>query len=378
VKSAFVKSTGCEQRNLEAERVRRYLRANGYNLVRQPNQADLLVVVTCAVDKQNEAESIALLHKIFHDKPPLSKLVVGGCLPSISPEAVASLTDATFSPRTLENFDTILGSSVRVSIVDVPEPHVVAVTRPGAQSAWNSPVRAEYEQAKRGYLIRINHGCLLRCSYCVIRLATGRLESVDIGSIEAAFKLAVTRGEPTIMLVGGDTGAYGLDIGLDFATLLERLLRYKGNHRIYIHDFNANWLLRGLGNIVRVLRSGSEQLRAMSIPVQSGSDRILKRMRRPYRADDVVDALDILRKSAPNILLGTHIIVGFPGETADDFHKTKVFLQRVGFDFVTCFRYSEHHAAPSAKYDGKVPEDEKHRRLEVLRELLGDSAQILM
>ena len=377
MKSAFVENTGCEQRNIEAERVRRYLQANGFHLVCQPNQADLLVVVTCAVDKRNEAESIALLRNVSHNKPPTSKLVVGGCLPSISPEAVAPLADATFSPRTLENLDAVLGSAVRVPIADVAEPHMIAATPLPAQSAWRSRVRAEYEEAKRGYIIRINHGCLLSCSYCVIRLATGRLESVDIGSIEAAFELAVTQGEPTIMLVGGDTGAYGLDIGLDFATLLRRLLRYKGNHRIYIHDFNANWLLRGLGDIERVLRSGSERLRAISIPVQSGSDRILKRMRRPYRADDVVAALNVLRKSAPNLLLGSHIIVGFPGETADDFQKTLVFLQQVDFDFVTCFRYSEHPAAPSAKYDGKVPEDEKHKLLELLRELLGDSAQIL-
>ena len=377
MKSAFVDSTGCEQRNLEADRVRRYLQVNGFRLVRQPDQADLLVVVTCAVDKQKEAESVALVRKVAHDKLPTSKLVVGGCLPSISPEAVMPLADATFSPRTIENLDSVLGSAVHVPFADIAESHIIAATSLPAQSAWRSRVRAEYEEAKRGYIIRINHGCLLSCSYCVIRLATGRLESVDIGLIEAAFELAVAQEEPTIMLVGGDTGAYGLDIGSDFATLLERLLRYKGNHRIYIHDFNANWLLRGLRDIEFVLRLGSERLRAISIPVQSGSDRILKRMRRPYRANDVVAALDVLRENAPDLLLGSHIIVGFPGETADDFQKTMALLTHVDFDFVTCFRYSEHPAAQSAKYDGKVPEDEKQRRLELLRELLGDSAQIL-
>lgn len=377
MKSAFVACTGCEQRDLDAQRVRTYLKANGFDIVSRPDDADLSIVVTCAVDERNERQSLAVLKDVAGAKPASGRLVVGGCLPSISPGAVTSVADATFSPRTLGSLDAILADDVRVPMAQIPDPNSVAGTPPPRPSEWRSRARTEYELAKRGYKIRINHGCLLSCSYCVIRFATGRLESVAVESITAAFESALAREEATIMLVGGDTGAYGLDIGTDFASLLERLLQYQGRHRIYIHAFNANWLLRSLPDIERVLQSADGRLRAASIPVQSGSDRVLKRMRRPYRAGDVVPALRLVREAAPELLLGSHIIVGFPGETEDDFLQTLAFLEKVDFDFVTCFRYSEHPAAASAKHEGKVPEEEKHSRLGRLRALLGDSAAIL-
>lgn len=377
MKSAFVASTGCEQRDLDAERVRTYLRANGFEIVSRPDEADLSIVVTCAVDEQRERESLAVLKDVASAKAASGRLIVGGCLPSISPDTVASIADATFSPRTLGSLDAILSEAIRIPMAHIPDANCITAAPPPRTFGWRSRARAEYELAKRGYKIRINHGCLLSCSYCVIRLATGRLESVTIESITAAFESALARNEPTVMLVGGDTGAYGLDIGTDFASLIGRLLEYKGRHRIYIHDFNANWLLRGLRDIVRVLQSDDGRLRAASIPVQSGSDHVLKRMRRPYRAGDVVSALRLVREAAPELLLGSHIIVGYPGETEEDFVETVAFLEKVEFDFVTCFPYSEHPAAPSARHEEKVSEVEKHLRLERLRGLLGDSVVIL-
>lgn len=369
--------TGCEQRDLDAERVRNYLKANGFDIVGRPDRADLAIVVTCAVDERNEKASLVALKDVADATPANGRLLVGGCLPSISPEAVAAIADGTFSPRTLESLDVLLADDIRVPMAQIPDPNWVTGTPPTRPSEWKSRARAEYEMAKRGYTIRINHGCLLSCSYCVIRFATARLESVAMESITGAFESALARGEPTIMLVGGDTGAYGLDIGADFPSLLERLLDYAGQHHIYIHDFNANWLLRSLRDVVRVLRSDTGRLRAASIPVQSGSDRVLKRMRRPYLAGDVVAALRLVRETAPELRLGSHIIVGYPGETEEDFLETLAFLETVDFDFVTCFRYSEHPAAPSARHEGKVPEDEKQLRLARLCGLLGDTALVL-
>lgn len=377
MKSAFVMCTGCEQRDLDAERVRMYLRKNGFDIVSRPERADLVILVTCAVDERNERESLAVLKSVANAKPASGRLLVGGCLPSISPEAVRAVADATFSPRTLESLDGLLEDDVRVPMAQIPDPNCAAGAPPVRSFGWKARARAEYELAKRGYTIRINHGCLASCSYCVIRFATGRLESVAMESIAESFESALARGEATIMLVGGDTGAYGLDIGTDFVSLLDRLLQYEGHHRIYIHDFNANWLLRSLQGFVRVLESAHGRLRAASIPVQSGSDRVLKRMRRSYRVGDVVAALNLVRETAPDLLLGSHVIVGFPGETEEDFLETMYFLEKVEFDFITCFRYSEHPAAPSARYDGKVPEEEKHSRLARLSGLLGDSAVIL-
>jgi MiaB/RimO family radical SAM methylthiotransferase len=241
-----------------------------------------------------------------------------------------------------------------------------------------STVREEYDRAKRGFKIRINHGCLLSCSYCVIRNATGRLKSIPEARIIAALMDAAKRQEPTIMLMGGDTGAYGLDIGSSFAVLLGRLLAIEGNYLIFVHDFNINWFLRDMSEYMRTLMADSHRLRAICFPVQSGSDSILKRMRRPYKVRDVMHSLSWIKQHAPHIALGTHVIVGFPSEKESDFNQTIRLLCEIDFDFVTCFRYSEQSSAPSAKLNPKVPEEIKLSRLSRLHALLGERASIIV
>ena len=367
--SAYVGCVGCEQRQLDAERVRAFLRGNGIDIVEAPGDAELIVLVTCAVDGSSEAASVAELERLDTSRSAGSRLVVGGCLPSISPAQLERFDVlSTFSPRNLGQVETLLPSSVRLSMRDVPDPNRFpdAPPQPASRNRAATP-REEYDAAKAGFTIRINHGCLLRCAYCVIQMATGRLESVPEDQVVRSFAEAVDGQEPTIMIVGGDTGAWGRDIGSSFSTLLARLLTFQGSHRLFVHDFNANWLIRDMENFARVLRGGSTNLRAICVPVQSGSDAVLRRMRRPYTANEVCRSLRWIREHAPHVALGTHIIVGFPGESEVDFDSTLHLLRDVNFDFVTCFRYSEHAGAPSAMLASKVPLEAAAERLALVK-----------
>jgi MiaB/RimO family radical SAM methylthiotransferase len=377
--SAYVGCVGCEQRHLDAERVRAFLRGNGIEVVAEPRDAELIVLVTCAVDGRSEAASVAELERLVASRSSNSRLVVGGCLPSISPGRLAQFDVlSTFSPRTLGDMEKLLPGRLLVPMRDVPDANVVRVAPAGVATRDESTTpREEYDAAKAGFTIRIDHGCLLSCTYCVIQLATGRLESVPEDEIVRSFARAVDDREPTIMLVGGDTGAWGLDAGSRFSELLARLLSFQGSHRLFIHDFNANWLIRDMENFARILRGGSENLRALCVPVQSGSDAVLRQMRRPYTADDVRRVLRWIRAHAPHVAIGTHIIIGFPGEGESDFDSTMQLLRDVDFDFVTCFRYSEHPSARSAVLASKVPADVATQRLALVKALLGDRVTVI-
>ncbi len=372
-----VACVGCEQRHLDAERIRAFLRGNGVELV-AAEDAELVFVVTCAVDVSSEAASLAEIERLAALKGPGARLIVGGCLPSISPDRLASFDVAgTFSPRSLDEVEGLIPHP-RLPMREVPDAHLAVGPRLSSPERRRGPTaREEYDIAKQGFTIRINHGCLLKCSYCVIQLATGRLESVAEDEVVRSFRVAIERREPTIMLLGGDTGAWGLDIGTRFSSLLERLLSFHGDSRLFIHDFNANWLVRDMENLARVLRGPANNLRAMCIPVQSGSDEVLRRMRRPYACDDVRRSLRWIKQHAPHVALGTHVIVGFPGESEADFRATINLLRDVDFDFVTCFRYSEHPRARSAALTSKISEAVSTQRLGELKEMLREKATLI-
>ena len=376
--NAYVGCVGCEQRQLDATRVVEFFRANGAAMVDNPRDADVLVLVTCAVDGRNEEASTEALRTLALAKRPEARLIVGGCMPDISPHRLSVAPVAgTFSPRSLDRLDRMMGEVVTTPMSRVADANsTLQKSRLESTTGPASP-RETYDRAKQGFTIRVNHGCLLKCSYCVIRLATGELESIPVESIEEQYHEAQHRREPTVMLVGGDTGAYGRDIGVNLPGLLRRLLTHEGEQRLFVHDLNANWYLRDLSDYAALFDGDCHRLQALCIPVQSGSDRILRSMRRPYRANDVLRGIRLARSLAPHVELGTHIIAGFPGETPEDFQQTLQFLEECQFDFLTCFRYSEHPSAPSSNLTPKVPEELQFARLDKLREQFGRAATIL-
>lgn len=375
----YVDCVGCEQRQLDAQRIIDYLVANNISLAEDASAADWVVLVTCAVDRASEHKSLARLKELLKQGPEQRHVVVGGCLPSISPRALAKYpVHATFSPRSLHDLDNILGAPIAVPMADIPHPNTSIFDGHGqglVARKWTS-AREAYDAAKRGFKIVVDDGCLLNCSYCVIKYATGRLKSKPLDMVVNEFVCGVARGASTAMIMGGDTGAYGWDIGLRLHHVLEAILQYDADCTIFIHDFNVNWLIRDLEAYLNVLIKGQRRVGAINFPIQSGSDKILRRMKRPYTTQKASDALTELRKYAPAIALGTHVIVGFPGETDEDFASTLVLLKEVDFDFMSCFPYSEHDRADSSRQPEKVSPDEIAARLQQIQLMFGERAKI--
>lgn len=375
--NVYVDCIGCEQRQLDAQRVIDYLKANKLTVVDDPAKSDYNILVTCAVDRSSEEASVARMESIASRMSQESRLVIGGCLPSISPGRIKHGVYATFSPRDMETLDDIFKGNVRMA--EIADPNKSMFDKDYQDVTRELSPREEYDQAKFGYKVVIDQGCLLSCTFCKIKDATGKLQSVPLDAIVAQYQRAVDEKEPTIMLMGGDTGAYGYDIGTRLHKLLEEVLTIPGDYKVFIHDFNVNWLIRDEAGYRRAFEADNESkhLRGINFPIQSGSDRILKLMKRPHKAADAISSLRGVKQDYPHINIGTHLIIGFPGESEEDFESTMELLEEVDFNFVSCFPYSEHVTARSAGLPDKVDSQTIDARLGVIAGLLGDRVKII-
>ena len=371
---------GCEIRHLDTQRIIDYLEANGISRTEDMVEADLLVVITCAVSRYTEDRSLALVSEAARSKRDEARLLVGGCLPSISPERLERIdVDHVFSPRDMERLDEYLHQAITRNMRDVPipnrSPYDVAVKE---WTEGRTP-RERYDRAKRGYKIVITHGCLGNCTFCVVRNATGRTASVPLHEVLEQVSAAVAGGESTIMLRGGDTGSYGCDTGSNLPQLLSRVLSLAERTPLFVHDCNVNWIIRDFQEYVELVGNHEHKRSwvSLNVPIQSGSDRILELMKRPYTTDVVVRVLAAFRNEFPWIELGTHVMVGFPGETDSDFCYTLEMIEGIGFEFITCFPYSEHHDAGSANLPDKVPADVQKGRIAELVKRHGDLVKVV-
>ena len=372
----YVDCIGCEQRKLDAQFVIDYITSCGGETSKSPQECDYAVLVTCAVDRTSENESVNRLDSLSRAIPKNARLVVGGCLPSISPGKISEYKiHATFSPRNNDSLSKVFERAESADIVSYPNRSTFDSR---GESSESVSAREEYESAKRGFKVTINDGCLSKCSYCVIRDATGKLKSKDPKYVIDQVKRGVSEEEKTIMLLGGDTGAYGVDIGTGFHDLLRSVLEIPGDYGLFIHDFNVNWLIRNRSFYLDVFSSeNGKKIKSANFPIQSGSNRILRFMKRPYTSEEVVDSLKSVKDVAPHMKQGTHVMVGFPGEGEHEFSETVSILNEINFDFITCFPYSEHKSADSAKLDGKVSVAEVNERIDRLTEEFREKIKVI-
>lgn len=369
----YVGCVGCEQRMLEAQRIIDYLCLNSLEFTTKPGLASLAIVFTCGIDPIAQKESIEHLRWVMNSATDCD-LVIAGCLPFMNSTAVSEFSPiANISPRSLHRMDTILKTRVSIPFSKVPTANRSCFDR--APSNGES-YREKYDAAKAGFKIVINRGCLSKCAYCPLRRVLGSLESEPVDRILEQVQKGERAQEPTVMLLGGDVGAYGRDIGTDFPTLLHAVLNIGENFQIYIHDYNMQWLLNDLSTFINVLRTNATRVGACSIPIQSGSDKILRNMRRNYTRSEAIKAMCDIKEASPNTGLGTHIIIGFPGESEIDFADTCDFLTTAPLDFVSCFAYVDHIGADSYNLPGKVPRSLVTERIERLLSIHGEKIKL--
>ncbi len=362
----FVQTFGCQQNEADSERIAGMAVEMGYSLTYDPDEADLIVVNTCAVREHAEKKALSLIGQYKHCKTKNKDLVIAvcGCMPSQEHRADEikhkyPYVDFTFGTSDIYMFPELLyrrlNGGKRTFIIPEDRPPVVEdipVVRESNYRAW----------------VSIMYGCNNFCSYCIVPYVRGRERSRRPEVIEAEVRELVESGYKDITLLGQNVNSYGrgCDFDCDFADLLERLASIEGDYKLH---FMTSHPKDATKKLIDVMARNSRIARQFHLPLQSGSSDVLKVMNRGYTAEKYIEILDYIKEKLPDATLSTDIIVAFPGETEEDFSKTLALLEYVKYDMVFSFIYSPRNGTPAAKMENVIPDDVKADRMRRLLDL---------
>jgi tRNA A37 methylthiotransferase MiaB len=387
---------GCPRRSVDAARIFEYFRRNDWTGVDKMKAADLILVYTCGGFDHTEKRSLHTLEQALRTARGRTKVVATGCLNLINPSSLHKLDVLQIPPSDLGRLDALIGAAVSfdstpfVGVVPtlVNDLYVDSFCRKLAKkmsltfltecpkhlarrlkAAVVGP-SVEPVIPRQAYSLLVSKGCASACSYCAIRLSMGHVRSRPIPEVMSEFRQALLQGHDCFVLIGEDVGAYGIDCGQSFCDLLAALFSVPGDFKLILNDVNPRWLPRYETTLLRLLADNSERVHSLVLPIQSGSDRILGLMQRGYRIAEIEQALLHLRQRVPDLNVITHLIVGFPSETQDDFRASLRLVESYPFSAVDIYRYSERRMTSAASILPKVQEDIVRERETALRKTL--------
>jgi len=328
----------------------------GYEITDRIEDADVLVYNTCAVKTPTENRIVDILKRT----PKTKKVVITGCLPLINFERLKRET----------SFDGILGPASGSKIVEVMQ----RIARNERVMLLNGNAKPGLELPRRFKnpivsIIPVGYGCLGTCSYCCVVFARGRLRSYSVDEIVDRVKEDVASGAKEVWLTSQDMACYGRDIGVNLVDLLEKICSIEGTFFVRIGMMTPNYLLDILDGLVEAYRH-KKVFKFLHLPVQSGDNEVLKRMRRFYTVEDFNQIVAKFRKAIPNITIATDVICGFPGETAEAFEKTMRLIEKVKPDIVNVSKFFPRPNTLAEKLEPKVPPTEIKARSKRMAELV--------
>lgn len=354
---------GCKVNQYDSDAMRTIFLQQGYKAVKEEEEADVYVINTCSVTSIGDRKSRQMVRKIRR-KHPQAVIAVAGCYAQIAPEIFEAMGD----------IDVIVGAQNRSKIVEYVEQaqkkektinavkDIMSVTE-----FENLYVDAEGETKTRAF-IKVQEGCDNYCTFCIIPFARGKLKSRKQKDAVEEIRRLVLKGYREIVLTGIHLGNYGRDLhdGTSLATLVEELLRIPNLLRIRMGSIESVELSDDLINLIK---DEPRVCRHLHLPIQSGSDAVLRRMNRHYRLPEYKKLISELREKIPGLALTTDLIVGFPGETEENFMETLETLRELRFSAIHVFPYSQRTGTPAAVFPNQVPGDIKKDRVHRVQEL---------
>ena len=371
----YIDYIGCEKRKLDAEKIIQYMLANQYEHktnLKDIEDSSILFLVSCAFNSEFSDLSKQKIKRILENKNEESIFILSGCLPEIEPEYLEKNNiQYAFGPRNLDNLDLILDHKVKMK--EIPEQNLSYfdnIEYPVPNPRHRSRILEEYVKAKNEYKIRVCWGCKNNCTYCVIKRSTKDLKSKSLEEIEKEMRKGIDLGHDKFFFTGGDLGSYGADIGTNVVDLLKLITSFN-NISIYMQEFNVQWIIKFKDEIHTVLLENKNKYCKIVIntPIQSGSNKILTKMNRLYEKHSIIDAIKKMRYNNHKIFFGSHFIVGFPGESNEDYEETKDLVNKLNLDFIMVFAYSEHLKSKSATFNDKIDQLTKEKRFNDLMEV---------
>lgn len=357
---------GCKVNYFESEGVWEKFSRSGYERVNFTDFADVYVINTCSVTNGGDRKSRQFIRRAIR-KNPDAVVCVMGCFAQTQPNAVVEI----------EGVDIVIGTSGRDQLVELIEKFLESrqpinmVGDIAKERAFESLTVAKFENRKRGVL-KIQDGCNNFCTFCIIPWARGRVRSEKPEIVVAGARELVANGHVELVLTGIHTGAYGQDFeDYKFADLLAELVEIDGLMRLRISSIEATELT---DDVLAVLASAGNVAKHLHVPIQSGSDQILKAMNRKYNLAHYEANIERIRAALPDVSITTDIIVGFPGETNEMFAESLETVKRIGFSEMHVFPYSVRNGTKAAAMSDQIPEIIKTMRVSemiALNETLG-------
>ncbi|NLY46184.1 MAG: tRNA (N(6)-L-threonylcarbamoyladenosine(37)-C(2))-methylthiotransferase MtaB [Tissierella sp.] len=355
---------GCKVNQYETEAMEKMFEDKGYAIVKEDEAADVYVINTCTVTNLSDRKSrqfIRRVKKINHN----SIVAVVGCYSQVSPEEVENI----------EGVDVIIGTSDRNKIVELCEKakddnQKINIVRSIKTYDEFEEINVDDIKSMTRAYIKIQDGCNQFCSYCIIPYARGPIRSRQIHDIIDETEKLKSAGFKEVVLTGIHVASYGKDLGdtrLD--SVIKEIDSINGIERIRLSSVEPNLITEEFMN---VLVGSNKVCDHFHLSLQSGSDNILKRMNRKYTTDEYREKVELIRRYMPNAGITTDIIVGFPGESDEDFEETLQFVKDIKFSKIQVFKYSPRKGTPAAKFEDQIHGTIKNQRSERLIQLADD------
>lgn len=351
----YVEAHGCAASYSDSEMISGILQSGGHTLTENPEESDAGVLVTCSV-KDATADKMIYRIRSLSDKP----LVVAGCMPKAEMDTVQKISGGAtmMGPGSIQHtLEALQSALLGKGTVHMEEDD---------SSSFLPRVRLNPAVS----IIQIARGCMSECSFCQTKLAKGDLTSYRPGDIVRQARQDISEGCCEVWLSSTDNGCYGLDIGTDLPSLVDAISSISGDFMVRVGMLNPMYMTRIRDGLLKSYRS-EKVYKFLHIPVQSGSGDTLAIMRRGHTATTFQDTVDDFRQAYPDITISTDIIVGFPGESEEDFADTISLIRDSQPDIVNLSRYAARPGTAAAKMK-QVPQDTIRHRSRILHEICRD------
>lgn len=360
MKTVAFRTLGCKLNQYETEIIKQRLIGSNFSVVSFDSAADFYIINTCTVTGRSDYKSRQAIHHAVRRREN-SKVIVTGCYAQTNPKEISQIPGV----------DLVIGNSEKWRISEYLNSSGIKVGNISNQNQFDTPEISDFGGNTRAF-IKIQDGCNRQCSYCKVPLARGPGRSQSPARVICQAERAAEKGYREIVLTGIDLGRYGQDLKekLDLAGLLKELMQVDGLARIRLSSIEPTEISEELINLIREPKICSH----LHIPLQSGSNRILERMGRRYAARFYKDLILSLKETVPGIALGADVMVGFPGETEEDFNSTLRLTEELPLAYLHVFEYSGRTGTRAAAFKPDVPPQEKKNRSEILRRLSAEKS----
>jgi MiaB/RimO family radical SAM methylthiotransferase len=388
MRNFYLVGGNCPRSRQDAQTIINYFKINDLEHVTSIKKADLICIYSCGGFNTSEQLSLQTIQNIIDQKSDHTKVILTGCLVKINPTIIEKFPSLiVIKYDEFSKVDEIIHAKKKFN--EIPDAGIInKLPKLGERTPikkmlsemknnplllseyFNNYINRRKEYDERFYHIRITRGCLCNCSYCAIKISRGHLKSKPLSQIKMEIEEGVRKGFKRFVLVGEDTGCYGLDIDSNVIELLQLFFDNKEIKKLMINDFNPQWLIKYYDRLEPLFITHQSRIQDLRIPIQSGSNNILKKMRRPYNIEDVEKNIIKLKEKIPNLKIYTHIIVGFPGETEDDFQKSIELLNQIDFYDVRIFSYEDRSMTDSAKMEDKITKNIIQERVNKIKKYM--------